>query len=67
LSLKSWVRLKDGVYNRTVLHPDGSELQGAKGLMTINKTIAIAMITKTIIKIQPHTLAATSWLSVQKD
>ena len=32
LSLKSWVRLKDGVYNRTVLHPDGSELQGAKGL-----------------------------------
>lgn len=35
--LKSWILLKDGFYNCTVMHPDGSPLQGANGLVrTIN-------------------------------
>lgn len=32
IDLKARVRLLDNIYNRTVLTPEGSELQGAKGL-----------------------------------
>lgn len=32
LNLKTWVHLLDGVYNHTILSPDGDELQGSKGL-----------------------------------
>lgn len=38
LKIKSWVRLLDGIYNRTVLSPDGNELQGKNGL---NRTVVI--------------------------
>ena len=40
LKLKSWVKLCDNVYDNTVLHPNGSKLQGADGLkreITIEK------------------------------
>lgn len=33
LELKTWVRLCDGVYDNTILHPDGSVLQGSAGLV----------------------------------
>ena len=36
--VKSWVRLLDGIYNRTILSPDGAELQGKEGL---NKKIVV--------------------------
>lgn len=32
LKIKAWVKLYDGVYNNTILHPNGSKLQGASGL-----------------------------------
>lgn len=34
-NIKSWVRLLDGIYNRTILSPDGAELQGKDGLNRI--------------------------------
>lgn len=37
-NIKSWVRLLDGIYNRTILSPDGAELQGRDGL---NKFIVV--------------------------
>ena len=37
-NIKSWVRLLDGIYNRTILSPDGAELQGKDGL---NKIIVV--------------------------
>lgn len=37
-NIKSWVRLIDGIYNRTILSPDGAELQGKDGL---NKIIVV--------------------------
>lgn len=37
IELRSWVKLNDGVYNNTILHPDGSKLQGASGLTHIIK------------------------------
>ena len=37
-NIKSWVRLLDGIYNRTILSPDGAELQGRDGL---NKIIVV--------------------------
>lgn len=37
-NIKSWVHLLDGVYNRTILSPDGAELQGKNGL---NKIIVV--------------------------
>lgn len=36
--IKSWVRLLDGIYNRTILSPDGAELQGKDGL---NKIVVV--------------------------
>lgn len=38
ISISAWVKLNDGVYGNTILHPMGSNLQGAKGL---NRTIAV--------------------------
>lgn len=38
IEIKAWVKLCDGVYNNTILHPHGSKLQGASGLF---RTIAI--------------------------
>ena len=35
VKIKSWVRLLDGIYNRTILSPDGAELQGRDGLNRI--------------------------------
>ena len=32
IEVKAWVKLCDGIYNNTILHPDGSKLQGAEGL-----------------------------------
>lgn len=32
LEIKAWVKLCDGIYNNTILHPYGSKLQGASGL-----------------------------------
>ena len=40
IEFKSWVQLLDKVYNHTILSPDGSELQGAKGL---NRSIKIEL------------------------
>lgn len=37
-TIKAWVRLLDGIYNRTILSPDGGELQGKEGL---NKIIVV--------------------------
>lgn len=37
-NIKSWVRLLDGIYNRTILSPNGAELQGKEGL---NKIIVV--------------------------
>lgn len=37
-TIKSWVHLLDGIYNRTILSPDGTELQGKMGL---NKIIVV--------------------------
>ena len=38
IGIRAWVKLIDGVYNNTVLHPEGSKLQGAEGL---SRTIVI--------------------------
>lgn len=35
IEIKAWVKLCDGIYNNTVLHPEGSKLQGAEGLSRI--------------------------------
>lgn len=35
IKIKAWVKLCDGIYNNTVLHPEGSKLQGAEGLSRI--------------------------------
>lgn len=32
IEVKAWVKLCDGIYNNTILHPEGSKLQGAEGL-----------------------------------
>ena len=32
IGIKAWVKLLDGVYNNTILHPEGAKLQGAEGL-----------------------------------
>lgn len=32
IEVKAWVRLCDGIYENTILHPEGSKLQGANGL-----------------------------------
>ena len=32
IEIKAWVKLCDGIYNNTILHPEGSKLQGAEGL-----------------------------------
>lgn len=32
IEVKAWVRLCDGIYDNTILHPEGSKLQGAEGL-----------------------------------
>lgn len=32
IEVKAWVKLCDGIYNNTILHPEGSKLQGADGL-----------------------------------
>lgn len=32
IEVKAWVKLCDGIYDNTVLHPEGSKLQGAEGL-----------------------------------
>lgn len=33
VELKGWVKLKDGIYDNSVLHPDGPVLQGSAGLV----------------------------------
>lgn len=33
IELKAWVRWCDGVYNNTILHPNGSKFQGSEGLV----------------------------------
>lgn len=32
IEVRAWVKLCDGIYNNTILHPEGSKLQGAEGL-----------------------------------
>lgn len=32
IEVKAWIKLCDGIYNNTILHPEGSKLQGAEGL-----------------------------------
>lgn len=32
IEVKAWVKLCDGIYDNTILHPEGSKLQGAEGL-----------------------------------
>ena len=39
IRIKAWVKLLDGVYNNTIMHPEGSKLQGSEGLL---RTIVIA-------------------------
>lgn len=46
LDIKSWVRLQDGIYNLTVLHPDGENIQGKLGL---NRSIPVSIEESTTI------------------
>lgn len=32
IEVKAWVKLCDGIYDNTILHPEGSKLQGTEGL-----------------------------------
>lgn len=46
IKLKAWVKFNDGIYNNTILHPNGSKLQGSDGL---NRTISIKKESKAVI------------------
>lgn len=46
LEIMSWIKLCDGVYNNTILHPQGSKLQGSEGL---TRTINISKDSKALI------------------
>ena len=51
IGIKAWVKLIDSVYNNTVMHPEGSKLQGADGLT--RESIVMKEGTATILGILP--------------
>ena len=51
IGIKAWVKLNDGIYNNTVLHPEGSKLQGADGLT--RESIIMKEGTATILGLVP--------------
>jgi hypothetical protein len=73
IEIKAWVKLCDGIYNNTILHPEGSKLQGAEGLsrkFTIKledkaKILGILPLPDTLFDMSfwtsSQTTAANSW------
>lgn len=73
LEIKAWVKLCDGVYNNTILHPNGSKLQGAEGLHRVvqikkennAKILGVIELPDFLFAISfwtsSQTIAATTW------
>lgn len=73
IKLNAWIKLNDGIYNNTVLHPYGSDLQGAVGLNRIikiekeenAKILGLCPLPDFLFKIafwtDSQTIAATGW------
>lgn len=66
IEIKAWVKLCDGVYNNTILHPHGSKLQGSSGLF---RTIAIQKEKNAeilgVIELPDFLFAISFWTSSQ--
>ena len=66
IEIKAWVKLCDGVYNNTILHPHGSKLQGASGLfriITIQKEKKSAILG--VVDLPDFLFAISFWTSSQ--